>query len=1158
MNNGRVEVRAGGRMLPPVWSLTGFSARRVGGGACPGLAGLIFMLALWAQAVPPPRDATPLDAGELPEGYRLHVAFSKPGAGRVRLGPEVTIELPMGVEHDVAVERPPQGAAVVRVWTDGRLVRGPDEVSGLSMGGAVQFPDAKFDLGHDFTAMAKFETRGSGTLWAKCAPRGKWSPDSKALFLRDGRLVYDLGWVGAVSGGDRVDDGRLHTAVVSVREGEASLWLDGQRVARREKLSRPDVAGHVFKVGEAAADFGGAFGTGRVGAVQVWTRALPETEIRLLFQQGGAGASVADFSYAPASGEGRPTVEPAAGVAVQAAWVQPLERTDHAALVSGWNEKTLAEGREIYASLCIVCHGTKEQVGSLPTALRFAEGEFKNGSDPYSMYLTLTRGFGQMVPQGQYTTAQKYSVIQYIRETFVRPHNPRQLFALTPAYLASLPKARVRAEAEKEDRTPPPYQLMDFGPVMLATMQVAPGNIAQKAIAVRLDAGPGGVSKGRAWMIYEHDTLRAAAATTGRFLDWKSIAFDGSHGTHPSLAGDRHFVNPDAPGWASAAGGWDDPRLVGRDGRHYGPLPRDRARFEGVYLYQGNVVVAARIGGTRVLESPGWLDYGATPVFTRTLNIGVAPDPSQSSLHLRVAPDTVNVVLAGDGLLRRADGFWVADFVGPARARLAISRADPASLVALAGTAKGSLDLAPWTHGGPARWPEEVVTESEAGAGDGAFIADRFPLPVENPWNSWMRPGGFDFTPDGRAAIVATWNGDVWRVDGVMAPAPAPLKWRRIAAGLFQPLGVKFRGNDLFVACRDQIVRLRDLNGDGEIDFLENFNSDHQVTEHFHEFAMGLQTDAAGNFYYAKSGRHALDSVVPHHGTLLKVSADGTRTDILATGFRAANGVCLNDDGTFFVTDQEGFWTPKNRINRVKPGGFYGNMFGYTSVTNVADDAMEPPMVWITNDKDRSPAELIWVPKDKWGSMSGALLNLSYGTGRAFIVPHEEVDGRWQGAVCELPMPAFATGIMRGRFGPDAALYTCGMFAWAGNATSPGGFHRIRRGTKPGWVPLEVHARAGTLTVKFSEALEPASVRPESFGFKIWSLKRTANYGSKHYDEHPLEIQGARLEPDGRTVVLQIPALAPTQSYELKVRIRGSDGAAVERSLHGTIHALGK
>ena len=147
---------------------------------------------------------------------------------------------------------------------------------------------------------------------------------------------------------------------------------------------------------------------------------------------------------------------------------------------------------------------------------------------------------------------------------------------------------------------------------------------------------------------------------------------------------------------------------------------------------------------------------------------------------------------------------------------------------------------------------------------------------------------------------------------------------RRASPGGGSPRGCSSRWGSrssddaIYVCCRDQIVRLRDLNGDGETDFYENFNNDHQVTEHFHEFAMDLQTDAEGNFYYAKAARHGLPALVPHHGTLLKVSKDGSRTEILATGFRAPNGVCLNPDGTFFLSDQEGFWTPKNRINWVK------------------------------------------------------------------------------------------------------------------------------------------------------------------------------------------------------------------------------------------------
>jgi hypothetical protein len=145
---------------------------------------------------------------------------------------------------------------------------------------------------------------------------------------------------------------------------------------------------------------------------------------------------------------------------------------------------------------------------------------------------------------------------------------------------------------------------------------------------------------------------------------------------------------------------------------------------------------------------------------------------------------------------------------------------------------------------------------------------------------------------------------------------------------------------------------------------------------------------------------------------------------------------------------------------------------------------------------------------------------------------------------------------MRGRFAADGALYTCGMFAWAGNATAPGGFYRIRRNDEPALLPLAMHPSNGALRVTFSDPLDPASVRPEAFAFKVWSLKRSAAYGSQHYDEHPLPITAASIDQNARTVTLDIPALAPTQCYELAVKLRAPDGAAVERSIHGTIHQL--
>ena len=175
------------------------------------------------------------------------------------------------------------------------------------------------------------------------------------------------------------------------------------------------------------------------------------------------------------------------------------------------------------------------------------------------------------------------------------------------------------------------------------------------------------------------------------------------------------------------------------------------------------------------------------------------------------------------------------------------------------------------------------------------------------------------------------------------------------------------------------------MNNDGETDFYENFNNDHQVTEHFHEFAMDLQVDDDGNLYYAKGARHAKEALVPQHGTIMRVSKDGQESEIVASGFRAPNGVLLNDDGSFISSDQEGHWNPKNKINWIKRYGFYGAMGAYHSPDQNAND-FELPICWIHNKVDRSPLEQLWVKNESWGPLDGSLLSLSYGYGKVFNV----------------------------------------------------------------------------------------------------------------------------------------------------------------------------
>ena len=776
----------------------------------------------------------------------------------------------------------------------------------------------------------------------------------------------------------------------------------------------------------------------------------------------------------------------------------------------------------------------------------------------------------QLVPQ------EKYDVIHYIREMYLREHNRSQWFEVTDDYLATLPKGKGRGPAPVKRE---PWREMDYGDLLIGTFElmsparaaakppagspadtVAPdANLAYKAIALRLDAGEGGVAAGKVWAAFEHDTLRLAGAWSGAgFIDWHGINFDGRHVVRPRTVGELAVETADGPGWANpATGDFADLRVRGLDGRRYGPLPRTWARYRGLYRHGARTVIAYDIGDAAILES---YDVASTTTATvvRTLNIG----KSARDLAFRAGNAGTTFALAGSaGVQRRTeDGFEVIRIAASATPlNLALIYGD-----APAGATTTALDLRTFTRGGPAQWPNVLETPLVRGAESGPFAVDILtpPLRATNPWKSWMRLSGHDFIPGADAAVVCTWDGEVWRVDGIGGTA-GPLKWRRIAAGLFQPLGIKLVNGGVLVSCRDQIVRLRDLNGDGETDFYECLNSDHQVTDHFHEFAMGLQADPAGNLYYAKSARHARTALVPQHGTVLKVSADGTKTEILAQGFRAANGVCLNPDGSIIVTDQEGFWMPMNRINWVKPGAtrFYGNMWSYGAPADSSDSAMEQPLTWVDKQFDRSPAELLWVESPGWGALNGRLLNLSYGTGRIEIVPHETVGGIVQGGLVALPIPQFPTGVMRGRFHPsNGHLYVSGLSAWATNQTvEPGGFYRLRATGKPVHVPVEFKAHRAGVDLVFSAPLDPTSAGTvANFKVTTWSLVRSEKYGSPRSNVTTPAVASAHLSSDGKSLRLALPEIAPTHQIELSYTLRSADGAAVNGTFQGTIHALGE
>ncbi len=863
----------------------------------------------------------------------------------------------------------------------------------------------------------------------------------------------------------------------------------------------------------------------------------------------------------------------------EAALAEYEKNIDHARLISGLDEGSFNTGRDIYKTTCYTCHGDPGQPGSLPNATKFWADTFKNGSDPYAMYETLSRGYGLMTPQVQLVPTQKYAVIQFIREEFIKELHPEQYFEIDSKYLAGLPKGSIEGPMATEYT---PWSDMDYGNFLINTYELADSttaprvisggrsplanepltnqNFAYKGIAIRLDKGEGGIAKGNTFIMFDADLMRVAGAWTGEgFIDYQAILMNERHNIYPRTVGDLHFETPVSPGWENPHNGsYTDPRLKAVDGRRFGPLPHNWARYKGLYRHEDRVIIKYTVGQAEVLESYDLIQSDSGPVFVRTMNISNI----QSKLSMRIATQSVGVQIRTEGAaqLKTKNGFSNLE-IAPGQSvklKLYISRDAKDNLGKIAHADQDNLDLMQFTNGSQALYNDQVTSQVIVGLEEHAYTADILSLPLTNPWKARIRPTGIDFIPDTDEAVVCTIDGDVWIIGNITSP-DGRLTWQRIATGLFQPLGIVYYKNEIYVTCRDQLVRLQDLNGDRETDYYEAFNTDHEVTEHFHEFAMGLQVDEAGNFYYAKSGRHARDALIPQHGTLIKVSDEGKTSTILAQGFRAANGVCRNPDGSFYVTDQEGYWNPMNRINHVTEGGFYGNMYGYGAPSDTTDSAMIPPLCWIDMRYDRSPSELLWAESEQWGPLNGSLLNISYGYGRVFQVLHEEVEGVKQGGMIQLPLPDFPSGLVRGRFHPDdGQMYACAMTAWAtSQVLQAGGLYRIRYTGKKFNFPVNLRALNDGIELEFTNELNSNSASQiGNYTVNTWQLKRTHRYGSKRYDEKELVI--SKIEYKNKKVHLFIDEIEPTWIMEIKYTLKDKTGETFEGAIQNTIYKLGK
>lgn len=695
------------------------------------------------------------------------------------------------------------------------------------------------------------------------------------------------------------------------------------------------------------------------------------------------------------------------------------------------------------------------------------------------------------------------------------------------------------------------WQQTDLGPT-LASILVTPSGSIAKALSIQVGTPTaGGVT-------YDTVTASLRAAWTGGFLQFSPSRF--GLGEAPRIQGVVQQSFRDSPGWLAT-----------------------RIHFNGHQIHGQNVVLDLDLEGTRVLESPGLVQHSSFSFFKRSLAIApthrdltwvvAAPDarPSANTWQTKDLPsgtlakwtlgDQVHLVaIAGTPASLGLDSEGRVLLTLPAaiqgRRVHALLWKGSAEHAMAAETALSALATGPvedpgnWVQPGARRWP--TLSTHGVREADTEFLAvDTLTAPYDNPSKALLFFSGVDLTSD-QVLYACTIHGDVWRVSGVN-DSLANLEWKRFATGLFQPLGLKVRDNQVFVLGRDRITRLQDLNSDGEADRYESFCDRIDTSTGGHDYVTSLELDTAGNFYFVDpNGVH-------------QVTPDGRTLRTLATGWRNPNGMGVSPDGKIItVAPQQGTWTPSSLISEVKPGGYYG--YGGPKPTPNRPLGYDPHLCWIPHSVDNSSGSQVWIPANMWGPLGGQMLHLLWGRSTLMLVLRDSVDGVPQGAV--VPLPAkFQSGPNRATFNPkDGHLYVAGSTGWQTNARKDGSIQRVRYTGKSASLPVGWHAEPDALILRFNQPIEKTTAEdPGSYGIKQWNYRYSQEYGSKEWSvQDPnregrdlIEVKSAMLLPDGTSVRLGIPGLKPVMQMEVKYNLDIVGGKGMRGQLWLTLNRTG-
>lgn len=685
-----------------------------------------------------------------------------------------------------------------------------------------------------------------------------------------------------------------------------------------------------------------------------------------------------------------------------------------------------------------------------------------------------------------------------------------------------------------------------------------PQNLTPRGIIVKLGHGHYGC--------FDPDLLRWAliwkANEEGEYLTMDGMA-PGSYRlpnrkapsgqkSLPKPIGTPLFASPALPGWSVGdEPNNSDPRERGESDEGevgLGPIPESIGRFEGLHHTNEGVTLKFKVGGSTVLESirPRETNDGAI-YLVRTISLSGAPE---KPLHYRRFGSESGSEWEKWGHQYLEKTHTVRE---TSRTLVILRTSDKSNPEQSAGELVRDLEFVDGsgvsTTPPDKLWTETVKTSLEASEEQGALAYDDFGLPVPNPWARNVRLSGLDFFPDGRA-VLCTFDGDVWTVDGLMEGS-TELTWSRFASGLHEPKSVCIVKGQIYVFDRNGIVRLHDTDGNGEADWYENFSNVVDQTAETREFAMDMVATEDGGFLLAKGGQVG-STKGKLNGTIVKVSPDGRSYEVIATGLRQPYIGYDPETGILTSSDQQGHWKPATPIYRIEAGKYYG-----FQPAKLKDKAVHPapitqPEIWIPHFINQSGASQVWMKgAAKMGALDGSLVHIGYNRPEIFRVYLDE--SRGQAAVTPL-LSGFPAGVIKGRVHPiDGRLYLTGFEIWGTSGERVSGLFRVRPTGAPSWVPSEVKAFQRGVLLTFDHELSPELAGELGrYSADRWNYQQTHNYGSGNFrlDGEPgqesVPLSSVAVSKDSRSLFLAIPDMRPSHSLRITYRLPVPDSTRVE------------